>query len=109
MAHYGAASFIHKIFITEEKIEYTKRRAFKKSVKEVKIISKKIPETDTQLWTRINDFVEEHGLVIINIETITTSEITTGGNVLKREYICNDDYGHHCKINGFRIFFRNKA
>lgn len=71
-------------------------------------VDKEVKETDCQLWKRIDDFVNENQVVVINIETITRSSFCTGGRP-ERVYICNQDADFTYAWNniiGYRVFYR---
>lgn len=96
---YGKHDF-HFLMIEEKYNKLCKvYHLFGKSEQKEKTLVEYKKETDKQIWKRINKYILEHNLKIINIETIIGSQYITGGPVSK-DTISNNS------IHGYRIFYK---
>ncbi len=91
----GACKFYYKLYSYEVTVE---TKFLKRKKKKIEIER----ENDEVLWNRINKYLTKNNLQIMNIESIYSHEILTGGEREKKYEIGNK------KIIGFRVFYITK-
>ena len=101
MQSIGVTCFYYKYFEMEDTITCQTRPLFGKSKTKLQTVSKKIKETDKQLWIRINQYINEQKLEVINVESIYQCQLCTGGG----NYCNTQPVTNKCVI-GYRIFHR---
>ena len=101
---YGTKTFYYQTFKELVEQEYVEKRTFRKPKKKVQMIDKEVRETDEQLWKRINEFIQNYNLTIINFETVVRTLLPVGNWAPTYQNIYNDNRGKN-EIIGYRLFY----